>query len=185
MMLRILILCLCFSFTAAGQQLFPAYDDSTSQDPQMLFEIAEVKVRHKRQWDNDTSRYNYNQMKYYVKIIQPLADNAIRLFNDIDDHSKTLSRSDKRKYIRSREKEIKREFDDQIRKLNKTQGKYLVMLINRELEMTCYKIVRELKSPVAATYYRTWAGANGIPLNKVYRAEDNPNFERIVKRLGY
>ena len=51
--------------------------------------------------------------------------------------------------------------------------------------MNCYDIVKELKNPVTAAYYQTWARLNGINLNERYKAENNKDIERAMRSLGY
>ena len=76
-------------------------------------------------------------------------------------------------------------FEDKLSALNITQGRLLVKLINRQLKTNCYKIVRELKNPVTAAYYQSWAKLNGIDLNDNYNPENEPELERIMRALGY
>ncbi|HNB81749.1 MAG TPA: DUF4294 domain-containing protein [Chitinophagaceae bacterium] len=165
-----------------AQQLFPLQGKDSVGDGIQLNEAVVVSTRL---FTNDTARYHYNQMKHYVKMILPLVDTAVALFRDIDDHSQHLSHRNRKTYIRSRESEIREHFDDQIRRLNITQGRLLVKLINRQLDQNCYHIVRELKNPLSAAYYQSVARLNGINLNEDYDPEENRDLEIIMRNLGY
>ena len=61
----------------------------------------------------------------------------------------------------------------------------LVKLINRQLNITCYSILKELKNPVSAAYYQSVARLNGINLNEDYDPEENRDLEMIMRGLGY
>ena len=64
---------------------------------------------------------------------------------------------DRRKYIKSREKELKKEFTDPLTNLSIYQGKVLMKLINRQTGNNCYEIIKEYKGGVTARVYQTVA----------------------------
>lgn len=173
---------LFMSYQTQAQQLFPT---QSKDEPNLQVDLNEVVIVDHRIFKNDTLRYRYNQMKYYVKTILPYVDEAVKLFHDIEVNTQSMSHRNRKKYIRSREKEIKDKFEDKLASLNITQGRYLVKLIHRQLDINCYDIVKDLKNPVTAAYYQSWARLNGINLNEDYKAENEPDLERIMKGLGY
>jgi uncharacterized membrane protein len=124
-------------------------------------------------------------MKHYVKMILPYVDVAVKMFNEIEHNTADMSKKNRRKHIRSREQEIKHNFEDKLKSLNITQGRLLVKLINRQLDINCYDIVRELKNPITAAYYQSVARLNGINLNEDYVPEENRDLEVIMFNLGY
>jgi len=168
-----------------AQQLFPTISGDNKQAPLYHIQLNEATVVASHVFSNDTDRYRYNQMKHYVKIVLPYANEAIRLFYEIDQVTADMSRRNRKRYIKGREKEIKEHFEDKLRDLNITQGRLLVKLINRQLKTNCYDIVRELKNPITAAYYQGWAKMNGIDLNDDYDPEKEPELERIMRSLGY
>lgn len=170
------------SVASFSQQIFPTSNDN---DPGAPIELNEVTIMDHRQFRNDTDRYNYNQMKYYVKTILPYLNQAVTLFGEIEQTTASMNKRDRRKYIRSREQEIKSKFQEPLSNLNITQGRYLVKLIHRQLSFNCYDIVRDLKNPITAAYYQSWARLNGINLNEDYDPHKEADLERIMKSLGY
>ena len=73
------------------------------------------------------------------------------------------SRSERRKYIRSREQELRTAFGNQIMDLSIYQGKVLMKLIHRQTGENCYEIIKEMKGGVTARLYQTimfFAGTN-------------------------
>lgn len=183
-MKRALLLASLFaSISVEAQQLFPTISKDTSA--QYHVQLNEAVIVDTRIFLNDTLRYNYNQMKYYVTTIMPYVNAASKMFNEIDQNTDGMSRRARKQYIKSREEEIKLNFEDKLKQLNITQGRYLVKLINRQCKSNCYDIVRELKNPITAAYYQSWAKLNGINLNRDYLPEDEPDLERIMKSLGY
>jgi len=169
-----------------SQQLFPTISKQDNAGPQEeQIQLNEAVIISTRLFTNDTARYHYNQMKHYVKMILPYVDTAVKMFNQIESTTAEMSKKNKRKYIKSQEKDIKVNFEDRIKSLNITQGRLLVKLINRQLKLNCYSIVRELKNPLTATYYQSVARLNGINLNEDYNPEENNELEMIMRSLGY
>jgi hypothetical protein len=173
----------CFTAQVNAQQLFPAYKD-VEGDTVRVIQLNEVVKVSPMYFANDTARYQYNQYKYYVKSVLPYANKAVALFNNIDSVTKNMNNSERRKYVRSREKEIKTEFEDQLKKLNITQGRILVKLINKKANRTCFNIISYLHNPIKANSYQAWAKVNGMDLNEDYDPKKNPELERILKKLG-
>lgn len=175
-----------FSSVLHAQQLFPTMlKGKPNGGGSEQIQLNEVVVVSRRTFTDDTARYRYNQMRHYVKMILPYVDTAVNMFHQIDEATRAMSKRNRRQYIRSQEKEIKEHFEDRLTALNITQGRLLVKLINRQLDRTCYTIVRELRNPVSAAYYQSVARLNGINLNEDYDPEANRDLEMIMRGLGY
>ena len=66
------------------------------------------------------------------------------VMNDINRHLVGVSeKSARKKYISSREKELRKEFTEPLTNLSVYQGKVLMKLINRETGNNCYEIIKE------------------------------------------
>ncbi len=169
---------------AQAQQVFPTYK-VINGDTIYNVQLNEAVVVGKGIFKNELEQYKYNQMKFYIKLVLPYALEATRLFNDIETQSKTMTGSARRKYIKTRDKELKAQFSDKLKELNITQAKYLVKIINRNSGITCKNMLDQLYSPIKANSYSIWAKLNGINLGEKYNAEDNKDFESIMKSLGY
>jgi hypothetical protein len=180
----IYLLLITISSEGFSQQTPPAFSFE-KEAPKYFVQLNETVILESRVFKNDTLRYHYNQMKHYVKIVMPYANAAVKMFNEIDMATANASKKERRRFIKSKEKEIKSNFEDKLTSLNITQGRLLVKIVNRQLKTNCYDIVKELKNPVTAVYYQSWAKLNGINLNEQYNPEDNLDLEQILRSLGY
>jgi hypothetical protein len=180
MRLLILITVMLVALNVNAQQVLTTYK-VIDGDTVPVKTLQPVTSYGNLKFDNDTLLYNYNQMKYYMETVYPYAVKAVALFNELDANTAGMSGGEKRKYVRSREKEIKGEFEDKLKKLNKTQGKYLVKMINRNAKRSCFEIVNYLHNPFKANAWQAWSKLNGIDLNENYNPEENKRFERIMK----
>ena len=164
---------------ANAQQLFPIYQDTNR------IQLNEVVIIDHHKFGNDTLRYRYNQMKHYIGQILPYVDKAVKMFHEIEVETADMNRRQKRRFIKGRQHEIKVNFEDKLRALNRTQGSYLVKAINRNLGRTVYDILKGYQKPLKALYYRGVGSFYGIDLDEKYDPKKNKNFELIMKRYGY
>jgi hypothetical protein len=178
-MKRILLaLLFLLPFTAGAQDTSKYMNDSA-------FMLPEARVT--AQWLNDTDRYRYNQMKFYVTTILPYLDASTQIFKDVNAkvNEQGVSRKERRKYVNSREDEMRTKFEDKIKQLNVTQGTLLVKLICRQTELNLYKILQEFKNPLTAVKWQTWARLNGLNLDRRYNPKEEKDLENIMEELGY
>ena len=166
---------------AANAQSVPATVSDTAYSVQL--KTVEVRAR----WKNDTDRYHYNQMKFYVTTILPYVNAATKLFVDINAkvEDENISKRECRKYINTREEEMRSSFEDKVKGLNVTQGVLLVKLIARQTDMNIYKMLLEFKNPLVAVKWQLWARVNGMNLDKKYDPTQEPDLENIMEELGY
>ena len=148
-------------------------------------QLQEVKIRSR--WKNDVERYHYNQTKYYVTTILPYLNASTALFNEVSrkEADPNISRREYRQFIARKQEEMKTQFEDKIKALNVTQGALLVKLIARQTDLNIYKMVSEVKNPVAAMKWQSWALLNGMNLDRKYHPEEEPMLENIMEDLGY
>lgn len=126
---------------------------------------------------------DWTRLRNAVYITYPYAKAAGKIMNEINAklvHVK--DNSEKRRIIKSREKELKKEFADKLTKLSVYQGKVLMKLINRETGNSCYHIIKEYKGGFSAVFWQTIAVVFGSNLKQSYNAQTNDReMEKIVQ----
>lgn len=130
-------------------------------------------------------RQEWTRLRNAVYVTYPYARKAGYIINDIN--SKLAGITDKRerkKYMKSREKDLKREFGDPIKNLSVYQGKVLMKLINRQTGNNCYDILKEYKGGLNARMFQTVAFVFGSNLKQSYDAHnDDRAIENIVMEV--
>jgi hypothetical protein len=177
-----------FLFAVAVFYVVPAFcQQASSAAPDTLYagQLKEVDVIAR--WKNDTERYRYNQMKYYVTTILPYLDAATKLFKEINAklEEPDLGRRERKEFLNSKEDEMRTQFEDKLRALNVTQGVLLVKLIARQTDMNIYHSLLEFRNPLIAIKWQAWARLHGLNLDKKYHPEDERYLELIMYDLGY
>jgi benzoyl-CoA reductase/2-hydroxyglutaryl-CoA dehydratase subunit BcrC/BadD/HgdB len=129
----------------------------------------------------------YNRLRNAVCVTYPYARTAGSTLNDVAQHLAGISSKSQRKaYIKTREKELKKEFSDPLENLSVYQGKVLMKLINRQTGNNCYDIIKEYRGSFNARMYQTVAFFFGSSLRQDYdHVNDNTDrqIENIVKEI--
>ena len=116
------------------------------------------------------ARYeSWTRLRNAVYVTYPYARRCGYILNDINAKLAAMDkRRDRKGYIKSREKELKKEFSDPLENLSVYQGKVLMKLINRQTGNNCYEIIKEYKGGLAARFYQTVAFFYNSSLKQPY-----------------
>jgi hypothetical protein len=137
----------------------------------------------------DLAKYmeKWSRLRRAVYVTYPYARSAGVVMSDVLKHlEKIEKRSERRKYIRSREQELRKAFGNQIMDLSIYQGKVLMKLINRQTGDDCYEIIKEMKGGVTARFYQTIMFFVGSNLKQEWNPVYNQNdllIESYVKEI--
>lgn len=129
----------------------------------------------------------YNRLRNAVYKTYPYARTAGNTMNEINQKLEGVrSKRDRKKIIKSREKELRAQFTEPLSNLSVYQGKVLMKLINRQTGNNCYEIVKEYKGGFNARMYQTVAFFFGSSLKQDYDIAQNRvdrQIETIVREI--
>ena len=129
----------------------------------------------------------WTRLRNAVYVVYPYARIAGATINDINKSLENVStRVERKVYIKTREKELKKEFSDPLSNLSVYQGKILMKLINRQTGNNCYQIIKEYKGGLNARLYQTVAWFVGGSLKQDWDIAENKidrQIENIVKEI--
>ncbi|OQP57043.1 hypothetical protein A3860_10770 [Niastella vici] len=129
-------------------------------------------------------RQEWTRLRNAVYVTYPYARRAGAIMNDINAHIANLPESEKKKYIKTREKELKKQFAEPLSELSIYQGKVLMKLINRQTGNNCYEIIKEYKGGFTARVWQTVAFVFSSNLKQPYNAQgDERDIEMIVQEI--
>jgi hypothetical protein len=126
------------------------------------------------------------RLQRWVADLYPMAIKAADKVNEIRLQKTAIEkRKDKKKFVKSVEKELKEEFLEKIKNMYIGRGKVLVKLINRETGSTCYDIIKEMKSGANARLWQTVISLYDGDLKATYDPEgEDYQLEIIVKQYA-
>ncbi|GAA4330339.1 hypothetical protein GCM10023184_21450 [Flaviaesturariibacter amylovorans] len=129
----------------------------------------------------------YNRLRNAVYVTYPYARAAGVTLNEVAARLNGVERKGERKaIIKSREKELREQFQKPMENLSVYQGKVLMKLINRQTGNNCYEIIKEYKGGFMARTYQTVAFFFGSSLKQPYDHVNDPTdrqIETIVKEI--
>ncbi len=125
------------------------------------------------------------RLRNAVYVTYPYARKAGIILNDMNVQLAAMnSESDRKDFIKSKEKELKKEFTDPMERLSVYQGKILMKLINRQTGNNCYDIIKEYRGTFSARVWQTVAFFFGSSLKQPYDAQgDDHDIEVIVQEV--
>lgn len=134
---------------------------------------------------NMEMRAKMTRLRNAIIVTYPYALRSGVILNDINARLTNVTDNDTRKtYIKSREKELKKEFTDPLSNLSIYQGKVLMKLINRQTGNNCYDIIKEYKGGFTARFYQTVAFFFSSNLKQSYEPRgDDYEIEMILKEV--
>ncbi len=136
-----------------------------------VYVYTEYVLKNKRQ------REQWTRIKYNVKKVYPyaiLAAAKLKEYDRILEHMPDEKM--KKAYLRVCEKDLKHEFEDELKELSINQGRVLMKLIDRETGKTTYEIVKEMRGGFQACMWQAVARIFGNNMKDDYDA----NFEDIM-----
>lgn len=130
-------------------------------------------------------RQEWTRLRNAVYVTYPYARKAAFLINDINYKLSSIdSKKERKKYIKSRESEIRKEFGEPITNLSVYQGKVLMKLINRQTGNNCYELLKEYKGGFNARMFQTVAFFFGSNLKQSYDGQqEDQQIENIVREV--
>lgn len=126
-------------------------------------------------------KQEWTRLRNAVYVTYPYARIAGATINDINTQlEKYSSKTERKAYIKSREKELRAQFGDPLTNLSVYQGKVLMKLINRQTGNNCYEILKEYKGGLNARLYQTMAWFVGGNLKQDWDTKKN-TFDRQIE----
>lgn len=179
---------LLFSFSLSAQDIpdptipntQPGYKcraEIINGDTVPVVDLYDVYVYTEFVFKNNHQREQWTRIKHNVKKVYPYAILAAAKLKEYD---RILERMPdekmKKTYLHMCEKDLKHEFEDELKDLSITQGRVLMKLIDRETGKTTYEIVKEMRGGFQACMWQAVARIFGNNMKDGYDA----NFEDIM-----
>ena len=154
-----------------------------------LVEVKSVSVYPPHKFKNRRRQIRYSKLVYNIQKVYPyakLAGEKLEAFQRVLDT--ITNERERKKYAKQAEKQLEKEFGEDIRNLTFSQGKILIKLIYRQTGNSSFEIVRELRGKFTAFIWQTLATIFGYNLKAGYDPEgEDRKIEEIILLidLGY
>ncbi|HNP99880.1 MAG TPA: DUF4294 domain-containing protein [Bacteroidia bacterium] len=127
----------------------------------------------------------YYRLRFNVIKVYPYARLAAVKLNEMELKMASMnSDREKKRYRKTVEEQVRKDFEEQIKKLSINQGNVLIKLIDRETGHTSYDLIKQLKGSFNAFFAQGLAKLFGHDLKDEYDPEgEDKTIEMIVKQI--
>lgn len=151
--------------------------------------IRDVWVFPERKFASKKQQQRYSRYVEKVKKVYPVAVEAKILLNKYEPQYYALdSQRERRKLMKTLEKELLDKHKEELKKWSISDGKILLKLINRETDRTAYSIIKDFRGDVSAMFWQGIARIFKNNLKEGYSPEEEDRIlEEIVRKIemGY
>ncbi len=139
----------------------------------VVVELEEVQLLAPLKFETDYDRRYYYWFRKKTLKAYPYAVTASEKLIALNDSLTSIkSKRKKSKYIREMQKYLEGEFEGQLKKLTRTEGRILIKLIHRQTGSTVYDLIKEYKSGWRAFWYNSTASLFKLSLKAEYHPEE-------------
>ena len=179
----ILLFVLLFQYSSFAQEnkRIVVYAKIIDGDTIPIIPLPEVTVYSFKVFKNKREARRITRLMRNVRKVYPYAKLAgikLNKYGKILEEAK--NDRERRKIMKKAEKEIKEEFGNDLRKLNFSQGKILIKLIDRETGSSSFKLVQELRGKFVAFFWQTFARLFGYNLKTEYDPDGEDRAIEII-----
>lgn len=123
----------------------------------------------------------YTRLVHNVKRVYPYARLAGIKFREYSELLEGIeSESERKKITKEIEKQIKAEFEGELKRLTFTQGHILIKLIDRETSQSSYDVLKDFRGTLTAVFWQSFGRIFGYNLKNKY---DPDGEDRLIEEI--
>lgn len=147
--------------------------------------LNEVPISADKMFKNEKERLAYYKLRRDVKKAYPYAILASIKLKEYDAILANVPPNKQSQYLKKVEKELKEQFEEDLKKLTIGQGRILIRLINRETGMTTYKVIKDYRGGFSAFIWQSFSLLWGNNLKWKYDPTEGEDkiIEGIIKQI--
>ncbi|MDX1911755.1 MAG: DUF4294 domain-containing protein [Saprospiraceae bacterium] len=148
-------------------------------DSTFLMTLHPARLVAKRKFKDLEEQRQFRRYVVAARNVYPYAVQAVDLYQEIQEETKDMNKRKRKRHIRREHKELKEDMTERIKNLSKTEGKVLVKMIERELDMPFYDVIRSTRGGTTAAYWNTLGKFYGYDLKEGYRQGQDPLLDEV------
>lgn len=138
-------------------------------DTLILADLDDVSITSLRTFESDEEYRKYQKFRRYASKVYPYAKEAIKIYREIEFAEQNLSKKERKKKMKELEKRLETDFEQPLTKLTKLQGKILIKMIEKELDVPIYSLIKKLKGRFTAFYWHNFSKLYSYDLKEGYQ----------------
>jgi predicted hydrocarbon binding protein len=147
----------------------------------------DITANYPNRWQRNRGKRKlarYTRMQWNIHKVYPYALKVSEVLQEVEAEMAQIADEDARKdYLKEKETALFGAYEDDVRKMSRSQGKVLVKLVHRQTGISAYELIKETKSGASAVFWQSIGRIFGINLKSNYDSEDEKMIEDIVRDL--
>lgn len=148
-------------------------------DSTFLMSLHPARLVARRKFKDLEEQKQFSRYNWAAKRVYPYALEAVSLYQEMEHETEGMNKRQRKRHIKREHHELKEDMTERIKNLSKTEGKVLVKMIERELDMPFYEVIRTTRGGATATYWNTLGKFWGYDLKQGYRPGDDPLLDEV------
>jgi len=185
----IIILVLIGLFANAYPQSRPGKDSLQvmqaliiGRDTILVSSIPELNI-YPKVYESRWEHWKYRRLIRNVKAAYPYAKIAGIKLKDLDLRLASMrNERQKNQFIDQTEKQLRAEFENNLKNLTITQGRILIKLVYRETGNTTYQVLQDVKGNFSAGFWQAVARVFGSNLKSIYNPKTNEE-DKVIEHI--
>lgn len=152
----------------------------TGKDTIIMADLEDISISSPRNFKNRADYRRYRKYRFYGAKVYPYAQKAIKIFQEVEDATQNMRKRKRKRYIRKKYKQLKREFKTPLKNLTKTQGKILIKMIEKELDKPFYDLMKGMRGGFTAAYWHQLGKFYDYNLKEGYKEGEDPILDAVL-----
>ena len=166
-------------YTKVDGKYYPYIVDDCG-DTLIVAQLDDVSVSTPEFFENEDDYKQYRRYRIYAQRAYPYAVDAIRIYRETEYMTQNMSNKERKRYNRKLQNELEEKFEEPLRKMSKTQGKVLIAMIENEIDVPIYDMIKDLRGGITARYWATLGGIYGHKLKHKYTIGEDPILDAVL-----
>ena len=162
--------------TAADGYVFHRMDGSflmnaliqPNGDTLIYVQLQEIEVKAPKFFASADDYKRWQKYRYYAPTVIPYAVDAVKMYRQMNATTRDLSDRDRRRYIKTLENQLEDKLKSNLKNLSRTQGFLLIEMVEKELHMSFYDLVKDVKGSFSAFYWNEFGKMYSYHLKDPY-----------------
>ena len=149
-------------------------------DTIIYVELREIEIKAPRTFASADDYKRWERYKRLAPTVVPYAMKAIKTYRFIEASTRDGSNRDRKKFINSLQQGMESQLRDQLKNLSKTQGFLMIEMVERELHMSFFDLVKDVKGGFTAFYWNEFGKLYDYHLKEAYERGKDPILDSVL-----
>ncbi len=151
-------------------------------DTLIYMELREFEVKSPKFFASADDYKRWERYRRLAPTVIPYAVDAVRTYREMNVATRDMTDRDRKKYIKQLENKMEDQLKKNLTNLSRTQGFLLIEMIEKELHMPFYDLVKDVKGSFSAFYWNEFGKIYSYQLKEGYQRGKDPILDAILNQ---